>query len=115
MSDQMTTLIKSALEDMKAQDIVAIDVRGRTTITDFIVIATGTSNRHVKAVAEQVITQVKKEKYEVLSVEGKEAGEWVLVDCGDIVVHVMKDDVRAFYDLEQLWRTEIQALESQTL
>ena len=106
-TDQLITLIGGSLEDAKARDIVVLDVRGRTTITDFIVISTGTSSRHVQAVAEQLVEQVKASQGGVLGVEGKELGEWVLVDLGDVVVHVMQSETRAFYDLEQLWKTEM--------
>ena len=108
-SERLTQLVKEALEDIKVLDIVVIDVRGKTSITDFIVIATGTSTRHVRACAEQLIERVKKAKAQVLGVEGKEVGEWVLVDCVDVVVHVMQNETRRFYDLEGLWQTEVKA------
>ncbi len=104
--EQLTALVESGLGDAKARDVVVIDVRGRTTITDFIVIATGTSSRHVRAVAEQVIERVKRMHGDVLGVEGQETGEWVLLDFGDAVVHVMQQEARGFYDLEQLWQTD---------
>ena len=107
--ERLTALVEAGLEDAKARDVVIIDVRSRTTITDFIVIATGTSVRHVRAVAERVIEQVKRSGGEVLGVEGWEAGEWVLLDLCDAVVHVMQGETRAFYDLEQLWGTEREA------
>ncbi len=107
--EQLTTLVEHGLEDAKARDVVVIDVRGRTTITDFIIIATGTSSRHVQAIAEQITGQVKQARGDVLGVEGREAGEWVLMDFGDAVVHVMQQEARTFYDLEQLWRTESKA------
>lgn len=102
--EQLAELVRDSLEDAKARDPVMIDVRGKTTITDFIFIATGTSNRHVQAVADRVVERVKQARQEVLGVEGREAGEWVLLDFGDAVVHVMQRETRSFYDLEQLWR-----------
>ena len=110
-SEHLTSLslVEAGLEDAKALDIVVIDVRGRTTITDFVVIATGTSSRHVQAVADQVLERVKRANGEVLGVEGREAGKWVLLDLNDTVVHVMQSEARTFYDLEQLWQTEHEA------
>ncbi len=107
--EQLVVLVETGLKDAKAHDVIVLDVREQTTITDFIVIATGTSIRHVQAVAEQVIERVKQARGEILGVEGKDAGEWVLMDFGDVVVHVMQREVRAFYDLEQLWQVELQA------
>ena len=106
-SEKLLALIKSSLEDVKANDTFILDVRGRTTITDFIVIATGTSGRHAQAISDRLIEQVKKARGEVLGVEGREAGEWVLIDLADVVVHVMQRETRELYDLEQLWQTEI--------
>ncbi len=105
-AEQLAALVRSGLEDAKALDLVMMDVRGKTTITDFVFVATGTSNRHVQAVAERLVERVKQARGEVLGVEGKEDGEWVLLDFGDAVVHVMQRETREFYNLEQLWRTE---------
>lgn len=112
-SEQLAALVRNSLEDSKARDLVVIDVRGKTTITDFIVVATGTSNRHVQAVAERLVEQVKQARGEMLGIEGKESGEWVLMDFGDAVVHVMQAETRAFYNLEQLWQTEHKAFTGQ--
>ena len=105
-AEQLTALVEGGLEDAKAHGVVVMDVRDRTTITDFIVVATGTSSRHVQAIAEQIVERVKRARGRVLGVEGEETGEWVLLDLGDAVVHVMQAETRAFYDLEQLWQTE---------
>lgn len=95
--------VVAALEDLKAVDIKAIDVRGRTSVTDHIVVASGTSNRHVKSIADEVVRQLKAAGAALLGVEGEREGEWVLVDLGDVVVHVMLPRVREFYGLERLW------------
>lgn len=100
------TLRKSvidALEELKAKDIREIDVRGKTSIADLLVIASGTSARHVKSIADEVTRFAKKAGVVPLGVEGEQEGEWVLVDLGDVIVHVMLPRIREFYGLERLW------------
>jgi ribosome-associated protein len=100
------TLRKSviaALEDLKAKDIREIDVRGKTSIADLLVIASGTSARHVKSIADEVVKFAKKAGVMPLGVEGEQEAEWVLVDLGDVIVHVMLPRIREFYGLERLW------------
>jgi ribosome-associated protein len=100
------TLRKSvidALEELKAKDIREIDVRGKTSIADLLVIASGTSARHVKSIADEVTRFAKKAGVMPLGVEGEVEGEWVLVDLGDVIVHVMLPRIREFYGLERLW------------
>lgn len=92
-----------ALEELKARDVREIDVRGKTSITDLLVIASGTSVRHVKSLADEVGKYAKKAGVIPLGVEGETEGEWVLVDLGDVVVHVMLPRIREFYGLERLW------------
>lgn len=92
-----------ALEELKAKDIREIDVRGKTSIADLLVIASGTSARHVKSIANEVSTFAKKAGVMPLGVEGEVEGEWVLVDLGDVIVHVMLPRIREFYGLERLW------------
>lgn len=93
----------AALEELKAVDIRQIDVRDRTSITDLIVIASGTSSRHVKAIAEEVVRRTKAVGAVPLGIEGERDAEWVLVDLGDLIVHVMLPRMREFYGLERLW------------
>ncbi|WP_444929872.1 ribosome silencing factor [Microbulbifer sp. SSSA002] len=93
----------NALEDLKGKDIVDLDVSGLSDVMDSLLICTGTSSRQVKSLAENVVDDLKKEGIRPIGVEGVEQGEWVLVDYGDLVVHVMLADVRGFYDLEKLW------------
>lgn len=92
-----------AIEDLKGQDIKVLDVRSLTSITDAMVICTGTSNRHVKSIADSVTDSLRERGRRARGVEGKEVGEWVLVDLGSVVVHVMQAQARAFYQLEKLW------------
>lgn len=103
-SEALVELVVFALEDVKAQDITTIDVRGKTSITDFMVIATGSSSRHVKSLADNVLEKVKEKGVRPVGSEGLDAGEWGLLDLGDVVVHVMQAATRQFYDLERLWQ-----------
>ena len=91
------------LDDMKGRDLVDIDVTGRSTITDTMLICSGNSKRHVRSIAENLVVEMKQAGQPPLSIEGADTGEWVLVDLGDIVVHVMQDETRDFYQLEKLW------------
>lgn len=102
-TEQMKQLALTALEDLKAQDVQVMDVRGMTSITDVMIVASGTSDRHVKALADNVVEAVKKHGVEPIGVEGESSREWVLVDLGDVIVHVMHPQTRAFYNLEKLW------------
>ncbi|MEH6626114.1 MAG: ribosome silencing factor [Motiliproteus sp.] len=102
-TEELITLVQTALEDLKARDIILLDVRGKSSVTDFMVMASGSSNRHVKSVAESVLVAAKKAGLEPLGHEGLDTGEWALVDLGDVVVHVMQPQVRTLYDLEGLW------------
>ncbi|MEP1469604.1 MAG: ribosome silencing factor [Halieaceae bacterium] len=102
-ADSLKNLVVDALEDLKAVNPVILDVTGLTDVMDYLVIASGTSNRHVKSLASNVSMEAKKQGMRPIGVEGEDAGEWVLVDFGDVVVHVMLPATRDFYDLERLW------------
>ena len=103
----MQQKILNSLEDTKAQEITVLDVQGKSDMTDFMIIATGNSTRHVKSIAANLIKDMKDANQQPLGCEGEENGEWVLVDLENIVVHLMQRDVRDFYNLEKLWGTPI--------
>jgi len=102
-SDRLLEIVLTALDDVKGVDVRVIDVRDLTSITDRMVIVSGTSTRHVKALAGNVALQAKQHGYKPLGIEGENAAEWVLVDLADVVVHVMMPKIRDFYALEKLW------------
>lgn len=104
-ASKLSKTILEALEEYKALDIVNLDIRDYASITDFMVICSGTSSRHVQSIAENVVTKAKTAGFNPLGVEGQEFGEWVLIDLGDVVVHVMLPQIREFYSLEKLWST----------
>ena len=101
--DRLLEIVIAALQDIKGVDIRVIDVRGMTSITDRMVIASGTSTRHLKALAENVVLKAKQHGFAALGVEGEDATGWILVDLVDVVVHVMMPEIREFYALEKLW------------
>ena len=102
-SEQLCDLVVNALEEVKARDIVKLDVRSLTTVTDYMIVASGTSNRHVKALADAVSDKSKQAGRRPSGIEGEEGSEWVLLDLQDALVHVMLPRVREFYNLEKLW------------
>jgi ribosome-associated protein len=110
-ADELKTIARQALEDRKGLNIVEFDVRDMTSVTDFMLIASGTSDRHVKSLADAVLVACKQAGVQPLGVEGEREGEWVLVDLGDVVVHVMQPRTREFYALEKLWSVAEQSRE----
>ena len=107
-SKKLAEIVVAALEDMKGQQIRCINVEKLTAITDYMVIVTGTSNTHIKALADSVVVKLKEAGQKITGVEGKMQSEWVLVDAGGVVVHIMMAPVRALYNLEELWDFQAQ-------
>ncbi|MCD9047053.1 ribosome silencing factor [Luteimonas sp. MHLX1A] len=101
--DVLLEQVRAATEELKARDVVELDVRGKSSVCDYMVVASGTSSRHVKSIADEVVRFAKKLDVQPLGVEGEREAEWVLVDLGDVVVHVMLPRVREFYAIERLW------------
>ena len=99
----LNQVVITALENLKGQKIVNLNVRDLSDVTDNLIIATGTSSRHVKSLAHNVVEEAKEQGFRPLGIEGLQEGEWALVDFGDTVVHVMSAEAREFYDLEKLW------------
>jgi ribosome-associated protein len=109
--ETLRDLVVATLEDMKANDITVIDVRGRTVIADYLVIASGTSERHVKSTAEAVAFKAKQAGERPLGEEGVQEGEWALIDLNGVIVHVMQPRVRDYYQIEKLWELDPEAAE----
>ena len=107
MTISLKNKIIESLEDIKAVNPVAINVKNISSLTDFMIIASGTSNRHIKAISEKVIDGLKKNKIKEVKVEGQGGDDWVLVDAGDVIVHLMSSEAREFYDLESLWDPDL--------
>ena len=105
-ADETLTLILSRLDDMKAEDTITIDLRGKSSITDYMVVTTGRVNRHVGAIAENVAKGLKESGIEAPHIEGLANCDWVLIDSGDVIVHVFRPEVREFYNLEKMWTSE---------
>lgn len=102
---KLQKIVVAALEDIKAKDITILNTTKLTALFDRVVVATGDSNRQVNALARSVHDKVKEAGGDVIGTEGQESGEWVLVDLGDIVVHIMQPNIRTYYNLEELWQT----------
>lgn len=104
--EAMESLILDSLDDDKAEEIVAIDLRGKSSVTDIMIIASGRSARHVNAIADHLVRALKEAGQGKVRVEGMQTCDWVLIDIGDIVVHLFRPEVRTFYNLEKMWSVE---------
>lgn len=102
-AEAIKDVVIGALEDLKADNISILDVKSRTSVTDFMVIASGTSSRHVKSLADNVISEAKDHDIKPVGIEGETSSDWILVDLGGVVIHVMMPATRTFYDLERFW------------
>ena len=107
MVKSLKNKIITTLEDIKAVDPVAIDVKKISSLADFMVIASGTSNRHIAAISERIIERLREEDISGIKIEGQAGDDWLLVDAGDVIVHLMSSEAREFYDLESLWDPEL--------
>ena len=107
MTQKLKNKIINSLEDIKAVNPVAIDVTKISSLTDFMVIASGNSNRHIAAMSEHILEGLKETNISGIKIEGQGGDDWVLVDAGDVVIHLMSADAREFYDLESLWDPEL--------
>jgi len=106
-SEALKEFVIEQLEDAKAQNINVIDVQDKTPITDFMIVCSGTSSRHVKSIAVQLVQKAKEQGKQPIGVEGEDTSEWVLVDFGDAIVHVMQANVRDYYQIEKLWSNDL--------
>lgn len=104
-ADETLNLILSRLDDMKAEETITIDLRGKSSITDYVIITTGRANRHVAAIAENVMKGLSEAGIKNIHVEGLQNADWVLIDSGDVIVHVFRPEVREFYNLEKMLTT----------
>ena len=100
---QLLEFVIDKADDIKAVDIVTLDMTEKSSITDYMVVCSGTSKRHVQSIANNVALEAKAEKLDIIGIEGQTEGEWVLLDLGDVVLHVMQESAREFYQLEKLW------------
>ena len=99
----LKTICCSALDDLKAQNILVLDIRDISSFADWFIIATASSSRNAKAISNKLIESLKQQKHPLVGVEGQDDSEWILVDCGDVIVNIMQQETREFYDLESLW------------
>ena len=101
----MLDLILSSLDDDKAEEVITIPLTGKSAIADNMVVASGRSSRQVQAIAEHLMDRIKSEVGTICRVEGKQSGDWILIDCGDAIVHLFRPEVREFYQIEKMWQT----------
>ncbi|WP_203291211.1 ribosome silencing factor [Maricaulis parjimensis] len=110
--EELEALVLDSLEDDKAEDIVAIDLRGKSSVTDIMIVASGRSARHVNALADHLVRKLKENGSGKARVEGMQTCDWVLIDAGDVIVHLFRPEVRTFYNLEKMWSVEPEATAS---
>ena len=113
-TEQLEQLIIDAIDDLKGKDVKSLNLTGVASFTDHMVFASGTSNRHVKSIAQSILDKAKQAGVTPLGVEGEDSGDWILVDLGDVVVHVMLPETREFYDIERLWSDQAGQVETAT-
>jgi ribosome-associated protein len=106
-TDELTHFVKDVLDDIKAHNIVTLDVSDLTTVTDYMMICSGNSDRHVRAIADNLVQKAKQHGCFKVNVEGQQSSDWILVDLGDVIVHIMQPSIRDFYNLEKLWAMPI--------
>ena len=107
IASKLRDLVFSSLDELKALDPVSINVKKISNFTDYMMIATGNSNRHIQALSEKVLSNLKENKIDLLGIEGQGQEGWILIDVGDVVLHLMSDRTRNFYDLESLWDSDL--------
>ncbi len=105
-TDELLNIVQETLDERKGTNIKVIDVQGKTSITDFMILATGTSDRHIKSLCDYVLEKVKERGLTPMGVEGAQGSDWVLLDLGDVILHVMTAQTREFYQLEKLWQAD---------
>src|SRR3954452_10721114 len=106
---RMIDVVLQSLDDAKAEDVVSVDIAGKSSLADFMVVTSGRSNRHVAAVADQVVKALREKGFDKPRVEGLPHADWVLVDGGDVIVHIFRPEVREFYNLEKMWQADFAA------
>ncbi|PPR30690.1 MAG: Ribosomal silencing factor RsfS [Alphaproteobacteria bacterium MarineAlpha9_Bin2] len=107
----LNTIVEQTLDVGKAENIVSISLNGKSSIADHMIIASGTSARHVSALANQLSRKLKKEGYTILSIQGQSEANWILVDAGDVIIHLFRPEVRDFYNLDKMWLTPQDGIE----
>lgn len=114
-ADSLKGLIETSLDDDKAEDITTIDLAGKSSFADYMIVASGRSQRHVSTLANKLADRLKERGMPPLSVEGMEIGDWVLVDCGDIIVHLFRAETRELYQLEKMWSAPVETPRAEAL
>lgn len=107
----LNTIVEKTLDVGKAENIISISLNGKSSIADHMIIASGTSARHVSALADQLSRKLKKEGYTILSIQGQSEANWILVDAGDVIIHLFRPEVRDFYNLDKMWLTPQDGIE----